>query len=368
MSDYKVKELLPTSPFPIAGRLKLDTGEETFTELSSHELLCENIRSKSIQPVSIWSLVGPLGIGRTWTMAWLGRQARFYNLNDDESEWDAALIPGLGGGANVRSIFQSIFESTEHLRDEIKQSRNSEEDFESQRVYDDPIKGYLDAALDNRSCWAVLTGNRSRFPNLDGIEETPRWTERQTQLDFLTLWFEYINDAGIDKMLILLDEFEIVATSLSKSKLVELSDGLRSFFDTLESKSDSTPNIQLILSLTTEGATNIDPAVGTQEVAGWVRPLQDRMNPPYIFETISEEEAFRILENVMEAKRIEELEEPYEPYTEEGVVRAYEASKGLPRKFAKTLNQMHQYAYQEKTISVDHAEEAIDALGLRTTE
>jgi len=366
MTDKQVKELIPSSPFPIAGRLDISTGEETFTELSMHELLKNNVVEKSVRPVSIWSLVGPIGIGRTWTMAWLGRQARFYDMDQPEETWEATLIPGLGGGTDVRSIFESIFESTSHLQGRVKEHLDEENGYPVQRISDDAIDEYLRAGLTDRSTWAVLTGNRGRFPSIESTDENPRWTDRNTQLDFLTLWFKYLHESGIDKMVILLDEFEIVATSLSKGKLVDLSDGLRSFFDKIESNQSDVPDIQLILSLTTQGATNVDPAVGPDEVAGWVRPLQERMSPPHLFEKISEDDALSIARNVIDVNRVEDLEDPYKPYTEEAIIKAFEASNGLPREFAKILNQMHQHAYTDTQIDISDAEDAIEILSLST--
>lgn len=368
MPDQPVKETLPQSPFHFAGRLDLSTGEEIFTELSSHEVLKNNIITRSSQPISIWSLVGPIGIGRTWTMAWLGRQARYHDMCQDDTRWEVALVPGLGGGGNIRSIFESIFSSTEYLRDEVREKVEEDQEFGAMLNSNDVTERILQRGLRDRSTWSVFTGNRGRFPSMEGIDQKPKWTDREVQLRFLSEWFKGLADIGVDNVLVLIDEFEILATRLSKNKLIELSDGLRSFFDAIENESENTPNIQVVLSLTTEGATNIDPSVGTEGAAGWVRPLQDRMNPPFFLEKIDQEEALEIAQNGLEAKRTIEVDEPYNPYTEDAVVRAFQASGGLPRRFAKILNQMHQSGYSNNELDIDIAEKAIEALGLDTEE
>lgn len=363
-----VKEILPSSPFHIAGRLDLRTGEEEFTVLSQHELFKNNVIERRTDPITVYSLVGPIGIGRTWTLAWLGRQARYHDMGMDGEEWEAALVPGIGGGGEIRNVFESIFASTEQLRSRIVDDQESDADYPIERFSEDPYRQVMDQALTDRSTWAVLTGNRGRFPAVEGVDQKPKWTNRDTQLEMLSLWFRLLKESGIENMIILLDEMEILATRLSKNKLIDLSDGLRAFFDMMESSGESTPNVQMILSLTTEGAIRIDPSVGSEEVAGWVQPLQARMASPVMLETISLEDAKRIAEHVLEVSRVEEVEGDFTPYTEEAIEVAYESSNGLPREFSKILNEIHQIGYDDEVLDREIAEEALDRLGLTSEE
>lgn len=363
MTDPTVRELLPSSPFKIGGPLSIETGREVFVELSDHELLRNNIVDRSIKHMTIWSLVGPIGIGRTWTMAWLARRARNEGFGQEDQRWEAALVPGLGGDGSIRAIFEGIFRSTAHLRADVK-ARIQDTDEPEILQEEDAFERILRAGLSDESVWAVFTGNRGRFPAIRGVEQKPKWTDRETQIQFLVLWFQALRDLGIDHLLLLIDEFESVTTRLGKSKLIDLSDGLRRFFDVIENEGDDVPRTQVVLSLTAEGANRIDPSYGSAEVAGWIRPLQDRMEPPYVLSKLELDGAKMIVEKVMDVQRTEAVQDPYAPYTEDAIERAFEASDGLPRRFTKILNQAHQNGYRDTVLDGDLVEEAIKILGL----
>lgn len=370
MPDHSVKEYLPQAPFPIAGRLSFELGEDRFVELSIHDLVKNNIVSRRMSPISIWSLVGPYGIGRTWTMAWLGREARYENMGNDDERWEAALVPGLGSDGSSRTLFESIFRSTEYLRDEVREALVEEEsqewDWDSSQQT--PTEAYMNDAVRDEESWAVLTGTSSRFPELESTTGKPKWTQRETQLDFLAEWFKWLGEIGVDHLPIFIDEFELLATNLSKNKLVELSDGLRSLFDKIESTSENLPNIQVIFSLTPEGAADIESSYGAEGIAGWVRPLQSRMNTPIAFEKIDEREATDIARKGIPAARVIDAEDAFTPYTEEAVSRAATACDGLPRTMSDLLNRMHQLGYDKERIDSDVAEEAIGSLDIGEDE
>jgi len=361
MTEQSVIDVLPQAPFPSGGRLTFDLGEDRFVELSIHKLVKNNVVGRRTLPVSIWSLVGPYGIGRTWTMAWLGRQARYEDMGRDE-RWEAALVPGLGSDGSARAVFESIFRSTEYLREQVEEEVDEEEDWRSAAGQGTAEEEYLKHAVRDRESWAVLSGTASRFPDLETAAGKPKWTQRETQLEFLTLWFEKLNDIGVNNLLIFIDEFELLATSLSKTKLVELSDGLRSFFDKIETRSENLPNIQLILSLTPEGAADVEADYGAEGVEGWVRPLQSRMNTPIAFEKVDDDEAIEIAKVGIQKSRVGEFDDPYYPYTEDAVKEAVEACEGMPRNLSDLLNRMHQIALDEDRINSEIAQEAINSL------
>ena len=357
--DLKIesaKDLLADSPFVTAGTLDLKTGKNGFVKLEMHEEFKERVKQMSVQNVSLWSLAGPIGIGRTWSLSWLARQAINDNMGDNplETRWEAALVSGLGGSGSIRNLIELIFQTTSYLRDDAVDNL---EEFSDTATDDyDRIFQY---ALRNEDAWSVLTGDVGRFPSIPNVSSKPRWPKRQTQLDFLRIWLEYLNEIGVDNLLILVDEFEVLVTRLSKNKLLDLSDGLRSLYDVVESNKASTPNVEIIMSLTPEAANRIE-AGNTHELAGWIQALQDRMGPPFMFSKISYEDAQIIAKECIDRHRVVEVNDPFDPFTEAAVRLAYEASDGgLPRKFIKSLEQMYTIGQNKRWIDEETAREAI---------
>lgn len=353
----RADDLLIDSPFVTSGTLDPNTGKNVFVELEMHREFQERVKMMSTQNVSLWSLAGPIGIGRTWSLSWLARQAIDDNMGDDiqEERWESALVSGLSGG-NIRSLIELVFETTSYLREEAEETLEFEEHISGD------YQQILNYAIRNDDAWSVLTGDSGRFPNINGVSQKPRWPKRETQLDFLLLWLETLNEIGVDNMLILVDEFEVLVTRLSKGKLLDLSDGLRNLVDIIETNPDTTPNVEIIMSLTPEAANRIE-AGNTQELAGWIQPLQDRMGPPFWFDKISKDEASEIAKTCIDRHRVIDLDDPFDPYTEEAIELAYDASDGgLPRKFMKALEHMYTIGRDERYIGEETARDAIKML------
>lgn len=354
-----VSELLPDEPFLIGGGLKLVTGRDVFVPLDMHKRLLDDIRRRSIQKVSIRGLAGPVGIGRTWTLSWVARQAIEENMDTDE-RWDAALVPGLGSG-EMRNLIESIFKSTEYIRDEM--ADQIEQEFVDYGGTGSDEEVLMRHAIHNRESWSVLIGNRGRFPSISQAQGKPKWTNRDTQIEFLTLWLEEMNEFGVDNLIIIIDEFEKLALRLSPSKITDLSDGLRHIYDEIEPMADEMPSTQILLSATADAANRIDPTVTTEQLSGWLEALQSRMDDSFWLGKINEEEAEMIAERTIDVRRTKDLDDRFAPYTQEAIHVAYEGADGLPRRFAELLNKMHFNAYNEESITADHAEEAISELG-----
>lgn len=352
-----VEDVLMKSPFVTGGALDLDTGEGTFVELEMHREFKERVLEMSAQEVTLWALSGPIGIGRTWTMSWLGRQA----VNDqmgDGSNWEAALVSGLTTG-EIRSLVETIFSSTEYMREEI--SRGLGDSFMRQQP-DDIYRAILEYALEDNQTWSVLTGNRGRFPDIPGVPDKPRWTNPDTQVDFLIRWLELLGETDVDNLVVLIDEFETLVTRLSKNKLINLSDGIRSIYDRITTEADATPNVQFILSLTPEASNRITGG-SSVELAGWIQPLRDRMSPSFDMSRMTHDEALILAENAIDRWRVrDDVEGRFTPYSEESIELAYEVCEGLPRKFTKALEHMYTIGRKEPEITEDIAKDAIRQL------
>lgn len=358
-NEYEVREILPDSPFKLGGGLNLDTGRELFVPLEMHERFREHVIKNRIRGVAIYPLAGPVGIGRTWTLAWTARLAIEENMKGDGDErWEAALVPGLGEG-KIRDLYESIFASTEYLREDAEQELPRNQD----NISGQGMDGILNHALMNRGSWAVLTGDKGRFPSIDGIQEKPKWTQPDVQVEFLRLWLERLDDVGVDNLLILIDEFETTVTRLSSSKMTDFSDGLRRLYDVIDENEESVPNVEIILSATTEAANQIDPSASSQELPGWLTALQSRMNPGFTLTKISEDNAKEIAAKCIDYRRTEDIDDPYSPYTEAAIETAYRGSDGLTRRFGEILNEMHILGYTDTKIDEETAKEAIEYLG-----
>lgn len=361
MTDDKntVEDLLPDAPFHLGGGLDLETGRELFVPLDMHGRFKDNVLRNRVRGVTIYALSGPVGIGRTWTLAWLAREAIENDLGTDSDErWEAALVPGLGEG-QIRDLYESVFDSTEYLRGEIEDTLSTTHDSISGRGRE----GILNHAVMNRESWAVFTGAKGRFPSIDGISEKPKWTQRDVQIEFLRLWLRKFEDIGVDNLLILIDEFETTVTRLSSNKMTDFSDGLRRLYDVIEEEDGDIPNVQIILSATTEAATQIDPSASSRELPGWLTPLQSRMTRGFELDKISQEDAKEIAANCIDYRRTVDLEETFHPYTESAIETAYRGSDGLTRRLGEILNEMHIMAYTDEIIDESVAEEAIEYLG-----
>lgn len=358
----KVNELLPDAPFNLGGGLSTDTGRELFVPLDMHERFQDHVISNRVRGIAIFPLGGPVGIGRTWTLAWLARLARDENKElspDFDERWEAALVPGLGDG-QIRDLYESIFSSTEYLRAE------AEEQMSTGMV--DPIsgqgrEGILNHAILNRESWAVLTGDRGRFPSIDGVSEKPKWTQHDVQEHFLRLWLRKLDNMGVDNLLILIDEFETTVTRLSQNKMTSFSNGLRRLYDIMEEEDGEIPNVEVILSATTEAVNKIDATISSQELPGWLTALQSRMARGFTLSKINEEEAKSIAQNCIDYRRTEDIDDPYSPYTEEAVEVAFEGSDGLTRRFGQILNEMYIMSYTDSVIGEETAQEAVEYLG-----
>lgn len=363
--DTKVREILPDTPFRMGGGLDIDTGRGAFVPLDMHREFRERVIKNRLRGVSIWALAGPVGIGRTWTLAWIARQAREECLNTQtSSSWDAALVPGVGSG-EIRDFYESIFASTEHVRESISAAKNEEN---SEYIDDvsngtDDVEIILENAIKDRETWSVLTGDKGRFPSIRGATSKPRWKKRETQIEFLESWLKLIYQYDIENLLILVDEFEKTATRLSSKKLTDFSDGLRRLYDIVDQSQEDMPNTQVILSATPESVNKMDPQASSQNLAGWLRPLQTRMNRPYYLTNIDMEDAMEIAKKSIDYKRTIDVDDPYYPYEESSIKTAFKASNGRTRRFTQILKEMHVMAYDENTINDKIAREAIEHLG-----
>ncbi|MCG1004271.1 MULTISPECIES: hypothetical protein [Halobacterium] len=351
----QVKDLLPNAPFQLGGGLDLDTGRETFVALDQHKRFKEHVQKNRVRGVCVYPLSGPVGIGRTWTLAWLARQAVENDLDTDE-RWEAALVSDLGGG-EVRDLYQSIFSATEYLRGEVEEDLPTGTDSISGRGRE----GILNHAVMNRESWAVLTGNKGRFPSISGIDEKPKWTQREVQTDFLRRWLTRLYDTGVDNLLILIDEFETTVTRLSSNKMTDFSDGLRRLYDVIEQE-DNVPNVEIIISATTQAATKIDPTASSKDLPGWLTALESRMVRGFSLGKISEDDAKQIASRVIDYRRTVDLEDQFEPYTEASIETAFDGSDGLTRRLGEILNEMYIIAYTETQIDEEIAREAVEAL------
>lgn len=358
MTDEKVRNLLQTAPFNLGGGLNLETGRETFVPLEMHKQFRNRVIQNRARGVSIWPLAGPVGIGRTWTLAWTGRQAIDKDMEKADERWEAALVPGLGEG-KVRDLYESIFASTEYLREEAKKELPENQD----NVSGQGREGILNHALLDDSSWAVLTGDKGRFPTIEGVDQKPKWTRRQTQVEFLVEWLRRLHEVGVDNFIILIDEFETTVTRLSSNKMTDFSDGLRRLYDVVEENQEDMPNLEVILSATTQAATKIDPSASSEDLPGWLTALQSRMDRGFVLTKIDEEEAMEIAAKCIDYRRTEDAETAIHPYTEEAISTAYRASDGLPRRLSEILNEMYIISYDDTLITEEDAEEAIEILG-----
>ncbi|MFC7226295.1 hypothetical protein N0B31_02685 [Salinirubellus salinus] len=357
MSDPKVRDLFPQTPFEIGGGLNRETGRELFTPLEMHEKFRDEVIKNRRRGTCIWALSGPVGIGRTWTLCWTARQAVEQNMGTDE-RWEAALVPGLGSG-QIRDLYESVFQSTDYLREEA--AENLDQGFD--HISGQGREGILNHALTNQSSWSVFTGDRGRFPNIDGIDQKPKWTKRETQVQFLILWLKKLKEIGVDNLLILVDEFETTVTRLSSSKMTDFSDGLRRFYDVIEENKDDIPNVEIILSATTEAANKIDPSASSSQLQGWLTALQSRMTRGFRLGKISEDEAKKIAINCIDYRRTVDSEDEYYPYTVEAIETAYDGSDGLTRRLGEIINEMYFTAFDKTLIEEEDAQEAVEILG-----
>lgn len=360
MTEHTVGEYLPEEPFRIGGPLEFDTGRQLFVPLDQHWRLEDKVKKNRMRRMSIWTLSGPYGIGRTWTQAWMGRRAAEDNLGMGEDDrWEASLVSGLGEG-RMRDFIQSLFASTAYLKKEV----NKTETQSLSTQFDDDYEAIMSQALSDRSVWSVFEGNRGQFPSMRHVDLRPPWTNRETQVAFLSLWLRRLKAIDVEYLLILVDEFESLITRLSTSKLTSFSDGLRRLYDVIESGGDEMPNVQVVLSSTPESANRIDPSASSQELAGWLEPLKRRMDNQFRLSKITEEEAKNIAANCMEVQRlIDPNGNEFTPYEEVAIEIAYEASDGIVADFAKSLNEMYISCYDEMTIDEDDAMQAVDFLG-----
>lgn len=361
MSELKAGELLDEQPILVGGELSLETGRDDFVELPMHEEFAERVQEKSSRRMTIWSLVGPYGIGRTWTLAWLGRQAQEGNV-DGDVDYEAALVPGLGGGGDFREFIQHIFSSTKRLRSRVKEEKDvGQQMMQGVQTGGDAYPKIMSQAINRDEIWAVFEGDRSRFPSLSNIAEKPKWTRRKTQIGFLIAWLEELAESGIDNFLILVDEFEVLIDLLSRKNLVEFTDSLRRLFDRIESAEDI-PNIQIILSGSEEVRGLLDPRATDKETKGWARALEDRMSPAFYMSGISEDQAKKIVRTVLERKRKEDVGNPYAPYTEDAIEYAHQVSQKRPRYFSQLLNEMYDIGKNSTEIGIETAKIAAKRL------
>jgi hypothetical protein len=357
--NQPARDLLSDPPFQLGGSLDLSTGRETFVALSQHDRFKDHVIRNGIRKAAIYPLSGDVGIGRTWTLAWLARRAINENLSTDD-RWEAALVSDLGGG-QIRVLHESIFSATEYLKDEVEQEVTNTESLED-IISGRGKEGILNHALMNRNSWSVLTGNKGRFPSVDGVDEKPKWTKREVQIDFLKIWLKKLDEIGVDNLLILLDEFEISVTRLSATKMTEFSDGLRRLYDVIENE-ENIPNVEIIISATTQAATKIDPTASSQDLPGWLTALESRMASGFSLSKISEDDAKEIASQCIDYRRTEELDDDFYPYTEKAVEIAFDGSDGLTRRFGQIINEMFILGYNEDIIGEDIAKEAVDTLG-----
>lgn len=356
-ADDTVEDILMKSPFVTGGALDLSTGEGTFVELEMHREFKERVLQMSAQEVTLWALSGPIGIGRTWTMSWLGRQAVNDNMGDG-ANWEAALVSGLTSG-EIRSLVETIFSSTEYLREDI--SENLGDSFMRPRS-DDMYRAILEYALEDNQTWSVLTGNRGRFPDIPRVADKPRWPNRDTQVEFLIKWLELLGETEVDNIVVLIDEFETLVTRLSKNKLINLSDGIRNIYDRVTTQADNTPNIQFILSMTPEASNRITGG-SSVELAGWIQPMRDRMSPSFDMSRMIHDEALLLAETAIDRWRVrDDIEGRFTPYTEESIELAFEVCEGLPRKFTKSLEEMYTIGRKEPEITEEIAKDAVQRL------
>lgn len=362
-----VASLLPKPPLQLGGRLALETGKRLFVKMPYHDNLLRTVEVRGRNPVSIWFLAGQVGAGKTWTLSWLGREVRgWQEVKHGDEKWEVALVPGLSMGAGPRTLVEAVFSGCEHLREHLAEEQ---EPFHlSSRGSDS--RTLVKEAIGNEEVWAVLTGNRGRFPSVRGVGSPPKWTRTENQVDLLAQWFALLRTQGIRYVLVLIDEFEMVITALPPRQLRELSNALRRIYDILED-GRATPNVQFVLAATTDVVTQLySTERGATASQGWISALRQRMDEPFYVELLTKDQALRIAEEAIGQARAEEVGMRFIPYQEEAVEYAYEVSAGVPRRFAGMLRQMYEDALLEGAteIGVQHAEQAADKLGYSIKE
>jgi len=363
MPKRKVRDILPKSPVTIGGRLSEKLGEHLFVELPFHSKLIKRIKTYGTHNIAIWLLAGEIGSGKTWTLAWLARQARQNKFNGEE-RWEAVLIPGLGTGGEIRTLVEAIFRGTEHLRKEIAEAESK---FKV-AGYQKPFERILSHALYDDSTWAVFIGRRGQFPRIREMAQKPPWaTKIENQVEFMGIWLSKIYNAGITHLLILIDEFEEVVTQLSPRGVKEFSHGLRNVYDMIE-VSERLPNVQIILGATADVATQIKPEEEEERAVApvqWIQAMRDRMLSTFIIPRLELDQALHIAENTIGNARTVDLPR-FIPYDEKAIRIAFDVSNGLARKFSQMLLEMYDIAYANDLSKIDVvvARKAAEKLGL----
>ncbi len=361
--ETEIRSLLPKPPLPLGGRLGFETGKAYFVELPYHEGLVKLVKARAAARASMWFFAGPVGSGKTWTLSWLARKIRAETFElKGKSRWEVVLVPGLSFGAGPRTLIEAVFAASEHLRVQLATEKGNIELGKQGQPSHELVK----AGIGNNEVWSVFTGNRGTFPRMGSVPSPPKWTSTETQESCLAEWFRVINQSGVGRLVILLDEFEMVITTLSPRQLRGFSNALRKIYDMIEGDNEM-PNVQFVLGATTDVVTSLRPTDGRGRTAqGWIEALRSRMSEPFYIRALTEEQALAIAEQAIGRARSEKLGVRFIPYDEDAVVFAYAVSHGNVRRFAGMLRQMWEDAFLEdaKRITKQHAEGAAERLGL----
>ncbi|MCK4444489.1 MAG: hypothetical protein KAW09_08095, partial [Thermoplasmata archaeon] len=172
----EVERILPENPVEIyAGQLTMEVGREEFLPLSYHQDIMEKMKRESTHRASIWLLAGPVGSGKTWTLAWLGRDVRDQERAKPRDKWAVGVVPGISAGTDPsRAMVESFFRSTERFRSHFLAEIPSTFQMAIPKS-GDRIPRILRQALRNDELWGVLTGYGSQFGTIKGIGKGPKW-------------------------------------------------------------------------------------------------------------------------------------------------------------------------------------------------
>lgn len=367
----KVQEVLPESPVDsLAGLLRLREGEGQFHALRYHRGVLEKVKKEAVHGASIWLLAGPVGAGKTWSLAWLARKILAQEAASNDETWALGIVPGVSVGSGPsRALVEAFFRSTENYRKQFAKETRDEmvlavpaERSRTARI--------LTRALHDDDVWGVLTGFGGQFGRIKGIGKGPRWTSENVRRDFLVEWLSLFTEHGYSNICFLVDEFENVVLSAGRSARLQTYNALRSLFDAAESHTEL-PRVQIVLSATTDVAHRLKPEGGGGLEVSELPALTSRLSETFLIPLLTKADAFELAEHLIGRKR--QINDPkfrFVPYREEAIGEVFSNVTRVIRDFVRVLMQMYFLALEDEAdwIDVHLARTALENLGHMSPE
>ena len=207
-----------------------------------------------------------------------------------------------------------------------------------------------------------------------GIVKNLDSTERVKE--YLLAYLFLLKSAGVDSLLILIDEVEYLFSQMRGAKISLVFNTLRGFYDLQQSNTKSielgeTANMIFFFGISEDGWERLNKLNKREKAEGGpIQPFMDRKDNIIILEPLNEEETKELIESRLKYDRVKgySSSKPLVPFSEHFVNYIFELTKGKPRHIVEKCDRVLLDGLEQKIslITRAFAKKVFESHGLPT--